>query len=63
MSTRRHKHVNFRILKQGRDESVREAYAELLVPLLKEVPFANSLNLNLGSRYSKYDAWGATTNS
>ncbi|CAD2260090.1 TonB-dependent receptor domain-containing protein [Xanthomonas arboricola pv. juglandis] len=51
------------ILKQGREESVREAYAELLVPLLKDVPFANTLNLNLGSRYSKYDAWGATTNS
>lgn len=51
------------ILKQGRDESVREAYAELLVPLLKEVPFANVLNLNLGSRHSRYDAWGTTTNS
>ncbi|MBB4131946.1 TonB-dependent receptor [Xanthomonas sp. 3075] len=51
------------ILRQGRDESVREAYAELLVPLLKDVPFASSLNLNLGSRYSKYDAWGNTTNS
>ncbi|SMQ99929.1 Colicin I receptor precursor [Xanthomonas fragariae] len=51
------------ILKQGRDESVREAYAELLVPLLKNAPFADSLNLNLGSRYSKYDAWRNTTNS
>ncbi|RXU44312.1 TonB-dependent receptor domain-containing protein, partial [Pseudomonas syringae] len=51
------------ILKQGREESVREAYAELLVPLLKDVPFANVLNLNLGSRYSNYDAWGNTTNS
>ncbi|QBN24691.1 TonB-dependent receptor [Xanthomonas oryzae pv. oryzae] len=51
------------ILKQGRDESVREAYAELLVPLLKDMPFAEVLNLNLGSRYSTYDAWGNTTNS
>ncbi|MCC4606033.1 TonB-dependent receptor domain-containing protein [Xanthomonas campestris] len=51
------------ILRQGRDESIREAYAELLVPLLKDLPFASSLNLNLGSRYSKYDAWGNTTNS
>ncbi|MGX2077220.1 TonB-dependent receptor domain-containing protein [Xanthomonas campestris pv. campestris] len=51
------------ILQQGRDESVREAYVELLVPLLKGAPFADTLNLNLGSRYSKYDAWGATTNS
>ncbi|CCG36583.1 TonB-dependent receptor [Xanthomonas citri pv. mangiferaeindicae] len=51
------------ILKQGREESVREAYAELLVPLLRDAPFANVLNLNLGSRYSNYDAWGNTTNS
>lgn len=51
------------ILKQGRGESVREAYAELLVPLLKDVPLASSLNLNLGSRYSNYDAWGNTINS
>ncbi|WP_022974462.1 TonB-dependent receptor plug domain-containing protein, partial [Xanthomonas maliensis] len=41
------------ILRQGHDESVREAYAELLVPLLKGAPLADSLNLNLGSRYSK----------
>ncbi|MGX4641543.1 TonB-dependent receptor domain-containing protein [Massilia sp. SYSU DXS3249] len=43
--------------------SVKEAYAELNVPLLKGVPFAQSLNLNLASRYSDYSNFGDTTNS
>lgn len=51
------------IMNQGHDESVKEAYAELLIPLLKDTPGAQALNLDLGSRYSRYDYWGNTTNS
>jgi len=43
--------------------SVREFYAELLVPVLRDLPFAKSLNVTLGSRYSDYSAFGSTTNS
>ena len=43
--------------------SVREFYAELFVPILADVPFAKSLNLSLGSRYSDYSAFGGATNS
>ncbi len=42
--------------------NVKEAYAELLVPILKDVPFAHSLNLSLGDRYSKYSNFGSTNN-
>lgn len=43
--------------------NVKEAYAEVLVPLLKDVPFAHSLNVDIASRYSKYSLAGSTTNS
>ncbi len=43
--------------------NVKEAYAEVLVPLLKDVPFAHSLNVDLASRYSRYSLAGSTTNS
>ncbi len=43
--------------------SVREFYAELLVPVLRDLPFAKSLNVTLGSRYSDYSAFGDTVNS
>ena len=42
--------------------NVKEAYAELLIPILKDVPFAHSLNLDLGDRYSKYSNFGSTNN-
>ncbi|HZP67611.1 MAG TPA: TonB-dependent receptor, partial [Rudaea sp.] len=42
--------------------NVKEAYAELLVPLLKDMPWAHSLNLDLGDRYSKYSDFGSTNN-
>jgi outer membrane receptor protein involved in Fe transport len=42
--------------------SVKEAYAELLIPVLKDVPFAHSLNIDLGDRYSKYSDFGSTSN-
>ncbi len=43
--------------------TTKEAYAELLVPVLKDVPFFHSLNLDLGARYSKINPGGNTTNS
>ncbi len=43
--------------------NVKEAYAEVLIPVLKDMPFAKSLNVDIGSRYSKYSAAGNTTNS
>lgn len=41
---------------------VKEAYVEALVPILKDVPFAHSLNLILGDRYSKFSEFGNTNN-
>jgi outer membrane receptor protein involved in Fe transport len=43
--------------------SVGEIYAELFLPLLKDIPFARALNLTLGSRYSNYSNFGNTVNS
>lgn len=43
--------------------SVKEAYLELAAPLLKDMPFAHSLELSLSSRYSDYSNFGNTTNS
>jgi iron complex outermembrane recepter protein len=42
--------------------NVRELYAEVLVPILKDAPFAQSLNLSIGGRYSDYSTFGNTTN-
>jgi outer membrane receptor protein involved in Fe transport len=42
--------------------SVKEAYAELLLPLLKDLPFASGLNVTLSDRYSKYSTFGSTNN-
>lgn len=42
--------------------NVKEAYAELLIPVLKDVPFAHSLNIDLGDRWSKYSNFGSTNN-
>ncbi|HEU0276414.1 MAG TPA: TonB-dependent receptor [Rhodanobacteraceae bacterium] len=41
---------------------VKEAYAELFVPLLKDVPFVHRLSLDLGDRYSKFSDFGSTNN-
>ncbi|MBO9827462.1 TonB-dependent receptor [Xanthomonas sp. A2111] len=40
-----------------------EAYLELMIPLLKDVPFAKELSFDVASRYSDYDRFGNTTNS
>ena len=44
------------------NDSVKEAFAETLIPLLKEVPGAYSLNVDVGVRYSDYNSAGSTTN-
>ena len=41
---------------------VREIYAELFVPLLRDLPFVHALNVTLGDRYSKYSSFGSTSN-
>jgi outer membrane receptor protein involved in Fe transport len=42
--------------------TVKEAYAELYLPLLKDLPFVNGLNLTLSDRFSKYNTFGSTNN-
>jgi iron complex outermembrane receptor protein len=43
--------------------TVREAYLEFNIPLLKNVPLAEMLSLDIASRYSDYSSFGNTTNS
>lgn len=38
---------------------VYEVYGELLVPLLKDLPFIKSMNLDVGGRYSDYNTVGS----
>ena len=40
-----------------------EAYAEVNAPLLKDLPGAQSLSLDVATRYSHYSNFGGTTNS
>ncbi len=46
----------------GGGYKVDEFYAELQVPLLSQVAFAEELSLQLASRYSDYNTFGDTTN-
>lgn len=41
---------------------VKEAYGELFVPLLKDLPGVHSASLDLGERYSRYSDFGSTSN-
>ncbi|HTI96259.1 MAG TPA: TonB-dependent receptor [Rudaea sp.] len=43
--------------------NVKEAYGELFLPILKDLPFVNSLNVTLSDRYSKYSTFGSTNNA
>jgi iron complex outermembrane receptor protein len=43
--------------------NVKEAYAEINVPVLKNVPFAKELSFDVASRYSDYSNFGNTHNS
>lgn len=42
---------------------LKEAYAEVFFPLLKDQSFAQALNLTVGTRHSNYSTSGGTTNS
>lgn len=42
---------------------VKEAYVELLIPLVADAPLVQSLDLELAHRYSDYDTFGSTNNS
>jgi iron complex outermembrane receptor protein len=43
--------------------TVKEAYLEVQIPLLKAVPFADLLSINLATRHSDYSNFGITNNS
>ena len=43
--------------------NVKDVYAELFIPILKDIPFIHALNLTMGDRYSKYNTFGNTNNS
>ena len=43
--------------------NTKEAYVELSVPVLADLPGAKLLSIDLASRYSKYSTFGSTTNS
>ncbi|KPN21470.1 TonB-dependent receptor [Xanthomonas sp. Mitacek01] len=47
----------------GGSYRVNEVFAELEVPVLADMPFAQELTLSLASRYSDYDTFGDTTNN
>jgi outer membrane receptor protein involved in Fe transport len=40
--------------------AVKEAYGELLIPVLSDLPFIRQLNLEVGGRYSDYDTTGGS---
>jgi outer membrane receptor protein involved in Fe transport len=42
--------------------NVKEAYAELFIPVLSDMPLAYGLNVTLGDRWSKYSTFGSTNN-
>jgi len=43
--------------------NVKEAYGELFLPILKDLPFINSLNVTVSDRWSKYSSFGSTNNA
>lgn len=45
------------------DYSLNEFFAEVNVPILRDLPFAKELTVNLATRYSDYSNFGSTTNS
>ncbi|HZH42997.1 MAG TPA: TonB-dependent receptor [Lysobacter sp.] len=55
--------TNLASLPTSGEYSVDEAYIELQVPILADMPFARELSLNIASRYSDYDTFGDTTNN
>jgi outer membrane receptor protein involved in Fe transport len=43
--------------------NAKEAYAELFMPILKDLPGIQSLNVTLGDRYSKFNLFGSSNNT
>lgn len=43
--------------------TVKEAYLEVQVPILSDIPFARELTAELATRYSRFDSFGNTTNN
>ncbi|NII11962.1 TonB-dependent receptor plug domain-containing protein [Oleiagrimonas sp. C23AA] len=43
--------------------NVKEAYGELFVPVLADMPGVYSLNVDIGDRYSKFSTFGSTNNT
>jgi len=41
-------------------DAVKEAFAELQIPIVKNLPFIRSLDLTASGRYSDYDSYGST---
>lgn len=51
--------IGFAVLRDSEGSvKTKELYGELLVPLLKDIPFIQELNLDLGYRFSDYDSIG-----
>lgn len=42
-------------------DNIREAFAEFDIPVLKDLPFADSVNLNVSGRVSDYDSYGTSS--
>ncbi|MCH5861853.1 hypothetical protein MMA63_23985, partial [Salmonella enterica] len=42
------------------DYSLNEFFAEVNVPVLRDLPFAKELTVNLATRYSDYSNFGST---
>jgi outer membrane receptor protein involved in Fe transport len=42
--------------------NVKEAYAEMFIPILQDLPFVKGLNATISDRYSKYSTFGSTSN-
>jgi outer membrane receptor protein involved in Fe transport len=45
------------------DDTVKELYGEVFLPLVSDQPGIKALNVTVGLRYSNYDSFGNTTNS
>lgn len=54
--------LGYSVLKpSGGDVSTNEIYAELLIPVLRDLPMVKELNLDLGYRYSDYSSVGGVS--
>lgn len=54
--------IGFSVLRASAGEvTVKEVFAELLVPVLHDLPLIQSLNLDLGYRYSDYNSIGGAS--